>query len=277
VGAGNNQNRWAGIIMPLKYKVTNLEEVEENHRELYAEKEEAGKKVFILQVEGAVDRERLNEFRDNNIALRKEKEDLQTQWEGIDLSPEQVKELVAMQDKIRASKAKGNEEIESEVNARTERLKKEYEVKLQKMQEQNAALNSGLTDLTINQAAISAATKRGLRPSAIPDLTSRARVIFKLVDGKPKALEADGKTPKYGKDATELTIDEWAEELTAEAPHLFEKSSGSGAPGSGSGGAGGSAGIRNPWKKESYNLTEQMKITKKDPKAAARLKAEAGK
>jgi hypothetical protein len=261
--------------MPLKYKVTNLDEVEENQRELYAEKDEGGKKIFILQVEGAVDRERLNEFRDNNIALRKEKEDLEAAWEGIDLSPEQVKELQAKQDQIRASKAKGSEDIEAEVNARVDRLKKEHEARVQKMQDENASLHTGLTDLTINQAAVTVATKKGLRPSAIPDLTSRARMVFKLVDGKPTALEADGKSVKYGKDATPLSIDEWVDGLTAEAPHLFESSSGSGASGSSSGGAGSSGKVKNPWKKDSYNLTEQMKITRKDAKLAARLKTEA--
>lgn len=258
----------------LKYKVNDLNEVAEEHRGLYEEKEVGGKKVFILKVEGAVDRDRLNEFRDNNITLRKRIEELEESYEGIDLSPEEIKELIAKADQIRSSKAKGNEEVEAEVNARTERLKKEYEAKLNKANEQIGSLTQGLTDLTINQSAVAAATKRGLRASAIPDLTNRARVIFKLVDGKPVAVESDGKTVRYGKDATPLTIDEWVEQLTADAPHLFESNSGSGASGSSSGGAGSSK-VKNPWKKDSYNLTEQMRITRKDPKAAARLRAEA--
>ena len=32
----------------------------------------------------------------------------------------------------------------------------------------------------------------------------------------------------------------------------------------------------NPWKKETWNLTKQGEITKKDPDLAAKLKAEAG-
>ena len=46
------------------------------------------------------------------------------------------------------------------------------------------------------------------------------------------------------------------------------------------GGATGSAstksGINNPWKKETFNLTEQMLITKEKPELAAMLKAQAG-
>jgi hypothetical protein len=61
----------------------------------------------------------------------------------------------------------------------------------------------------------------------------------------------------------------------AEAPHLFEGTAGSGAAGSGSGGVSSGGGTKNPFKRESWNLTEQMRITKADPKLADRLQAEA--
>ena len=44
------------------------------------------------------------------------------------------------------------------------------------------------------------ATKKGLRPSAIPDITARARNVFKLADGAPRTYEADGQTVRLGKD-----------------------------------------------------------------------------
>ena len=47
---------------------------------------------------------------------------------------------------------------------------------------------------------ITVATKRGLRPTAIPDITARARTVFRLVDGAPRAYEADGQTVRVGKD-----------------------------------------------------------------------------
>jgi hypothetical protein len=62
--------------------------------------------------------------------------------------------------------------------------------------------------------------------------------------------------------------------LVSDAPHLFEANAGSGAAGSGSGGAGNRS-VKNPFRKESFNLTEQMKIQKSDPQLAARLKAAA--
>lgn len=42
-------------------------------------------------------------------------------------------------------------------------------------------------------------------------------------------------------------------------------------PGGGGGGQGGSGGQKNPWKKETYNLTEQGKILKEDPDLAKQL------
>jgi hypothetical protein len=136
-------------------------------------------------------------------------------------------------------------------------------------------VNGRLTAIQIDQGVITAATKRGLRPTAITDITARARTVFKLSNGVPKAFEADGQTVRYGKDGvTPMTLDEWVDSQVAEAPHLFESNAGSGAAGNGSGGVGNRS-VKNPFRKESWNLTEQMKLQKTDPNLAARLKAAA--
>jgi hypothetical protein len=79
-----------------------------------------------------------------------------------------------------------------------------------------------------------------------------------------------------------MTLEEWVDLQVSEAPHLFESNPGGGAAGGpggrplGAGGAGahGVAG-RNPFRRETWNLTEQMKLQKTDPHLAARLKAAA--
>jgi hypothetical protein len=99
--------------------------------------------------------------------------------------------------------------------------------------------------------------------------------VFRLVDGAPRAYEADGQTVRVGKDGiTPMTLDEWVEQQVADAPHLFESNAGGGAASNGSGGVGNKS-VKNPFRKESWNLTEQMKLTKTDPQLAARLKAAA--
>jgi len=78
-----------------------------------------------------------------------------------------------------------------------------------------------------------------------------------------------------GKDGiTPMTLDEWVEQQVADAPHLFESNAGGGAASNGSGGVGNKS-VKNPFRKESWNLTEQMKLEKTDPALAARLEAAA--
>ena len=111
----------------------------------------------------------------------------------------------------------------------------------------------------------------------MPDITARARTVFKLVNGVPQAFEADGKTVRYGRDGiTPMTLEEWVDAQVADAPHLFESNAGGGAASNGAGGAAASARTtKNPFRQESWNLTEQMKLQKSDPGLAARLKASA--
>jgi hypothetical protein len=91
-------------------------------------------------------------------------------------------------------------------------------------------------------------------------------------------LEADGQTVRQGR-AGAMTLEEWVDLQVSEAPHLFEANAGGGAPGGGTPGTGGAGkpGIagRNPFRRETWNLTEQMKLQKTDPQLAARLKAAA--
>jgi hypothetical protein len=100
-----------------------------------------------------------------------------------------------------------------------------------------------------------------------------------LVNGTPTAFDTDGKTVRYGRDGlTPMTLEEWVDTQVSEAPHLFESNAGGGAAGNASGGGAGSRpqGLqKNPYKRETWNLTEQMRLQKSDPQLAARLKAAA--
>jgi hypothetical protein len=155
------------------------------------------------------------------------------------------------------------------------------------MRAERDALSSRLTAIQIDQGVLSAASKRGLRASAVHDITARARGVFKLVGGVPTAFEVDGKTVRCGSDGVSpMTLEEWTDTQVQEAPHLFESSAGGGPSGLGASGlafggrpAGrGGSGLshwKNPFRRESWNLTEQMRLQKVDPQLAARLKAAA--
>lgn len=73
--------------MALKFKLKTKEEIPAEHLPLYAERDGA----WILDVEGAVEKTKLDEFRNTNVALLKERDELKKRFEGID--PEQVRNL----------------------------------------------------------------------------------------------------------------------------------------------------------------------------------------
>ena len=166
-------------------------------------------------------------------------------------------------------------EVDKVIEARLKTARAEWDKTHNVVVAERDALTGRLTAIQIDQAVVTEATKRGLRATALPDITARARQSFKLVNGVPQAFEADGQTARMGKDGVSpMTLAEWVDALVSDAPHLFEANAGGGAAGSGSGGAGNRS-VKNPFRKESWNLTEQMKLQKSDPQLAARLKASA--
>lgn len=258
--------------MALKFKVSRKEDVPAELQSLYVERNGA----FYLDAEGVVEKERLDEFRNNNITLQKRVEELTKSFEGIDA--EQARELLKKQQDLEEGELVKKGDIEGIVHRRLVGVKGELEKSIQ----ERAALETKLADIQINQAALTAGTKRGVRASAVPDLLSRARGAFKLQNGNAVAVESDGKTLRYGKDGTTpMSFDEWIDALLSEAPHLFESNSGGGAAGNGGHGASGAGGLhlamKNPWKKETFNLTEQGKIARQNPGLASQLRRAAGR
>ena len=256
-------------VMALKFKYRTKEEIPTEHLAFYAERDGA----WQLDAEGATDKAKLDEFRDHNNALKKERDELMKRFEGID--PEEVRKLAEEKRKLEEAQQLKAGEVDKVVENRIKGLKADWDKQVAGLTAEREALHGRLTAIQIDQGVITAATKRGLRPTALTDITSRARTVFKLVKGTPCAFEADGQAVKYGRDGiTPMTLEEWVDMQVSEAPHLFESNAGGGAAGNGSGGAGNKA-VMNPFRKETWNLTEQMKLLKTDPALAARLKAAA--
>ncbi|HLP76784.1 MAG TPA: hypothetical protein VK327_07675 [Candidatus Paceibacterota bacterium] len=249
--------------MALKYKYPNAGEVPAELKPFYVERDGA----FVLDAEGVVDKAKLEEFRQNNITLANQLK----RFEGID--PDAVRSLqtatMKAEEELRLKEGKFQEVLD----ARLKNAKGEWDKQHNVVVSERDALHGRLTAIQIDQAVVNEATKRGLRPTAIPDITSRARMTFKLADGVPQAF--DGDKVRTGKDGVSpMTLAEWVDGLVGDAPHLFEANAGGGAAGSG-GGVTGNRSVRNPFRKETWNLTEQMKLQKTDPGLAARLKAAA--
>ena len=225
---------------------------------------------FHLDVKGDAD----SEYRKNNIALTQQLREQAKRFEGID--PDQVRALMAEKQKLEEANALKAGEFQKVLESRVQPLKAELEKKAAEAER----YASRLAVIQIDQAVVAEATKRGLRASALKDITARAKNTFRLVDGVPQAVESDGTTVRMVKDGvTPLSIAEWIEAQVSEAPHLFEPNAGGGAAGNitGGGAGAGRAPGKNPYKREkgSWNLTEQMRLEKADPGMAARLEAAA--
>jgi len=252
--------------MPLKYKFATKQEIPAEHQSFYVERDGA----WLLDADGVVSQSKLDEFRQNNITLTNQLK----RFEGID--PDAVRQLADDKRKLEEAAQIKAGEVDKVIEARLKAARADWDKSHGVVVAERDVLTGRLTAIQIDQAVVTEATKRGLRPTAIPDITSRARQTFKLVNGVPQAFDSDGQTARMGKDGP-MTLAEWVDALVSDAPHLFEANAGSGAAGSG-GGAAGSASARasrNPYRKETFNLTEQMKLQKNDPALAARLKAAA--
>jgi hypothetical protein len=259
-----------GVAMALKFKFKSKDEIPAELLPLYAEREGA----WVLDVDGAVEKSKVDEFRNTNVALLKERDELKKRFEGID--PDEVRKLADEKRRLEEAGQLKAGEVERVFESRVKALKADFDKQVAAVTSERDTLNARLASIQIDQGVISAASKRGLRASAIPDITARARGTFRLVNGVPTAFEPDGLTARHGKDGvTPMTLEDWVDAQVSEAPHLFESNAGGGAVGNGSGGVGNKTPVRNPFKKETWNLTEQMRMQKTDPQQAARLKAAA--
>ena len=247
-------------IMALKLKFKDVKEIPAGDERHYVER--GGE--WLLDVENDGSKAKLEEFRQNNIALSNQLK----RFEGID--PDAVRQLAEEKHKLEEAAQIKAGEVDKVLAAR---LKAELDKVHAPVVAERDALHGRLTAIQIDQAVVNEATKRGLRATAITDITARARMTFKLVDGVPQAF--DGERMRTGKDGVSpMTLAEWVDALVSDAPHLFEANAGGGAAGSGGGVTGNRSG-KNPFAQASWNLTEQMKLQKSDPALAARLRAAA--
>jgi hypothetical protein len=249
--------------MPLKFKYSNLKDIPAEDVRLYVERGSE----WILDAESEVSKAKFEEFRANNIALTNQLK----RFEGID--PDAFRQLAAEKQRLEEAAALKAGEVDKVIDARLKVARTEWDKAHGPVAAERDALLGQLSTIQIDQAVVNEAMKRGLRPSAVSDLTARARAAFRLVGGVPQIF--NGETVRLGKDGVSpMTLAEWVDALVGDAPHLFEANAGGGAAGSGSGGAGNRS-VRNPFRKETLNVTEQMKIIKSDPALAARLQASA--
>jgi hypothetical protein len=221
--------------MSLKATYAKQDEIPEAHRDLYIEKD--GK--FSLAVEGMVAKDRLDEFRESNLSLKKQVEDLTAKFSDID--PELYREMSEKAEKERTKKLIAADKVDELVAERVNAAKAGFEKEKKTIEDDKRKLGIQLEGLLIDNTVRDAAAKSGVRAGAVDDVLLRARQVFKIVDGK--AVAFDGDKQLFGPTGDPLTVPEYITGKLAEsAPHLFEQSQGGGAKKAENNNSGGSGG-----------------------------------
>ncbi len=212
------------------------EEIPEAFQDQYAEAEDG---TFVLKLDGdhpavtAVVTEanrKVGEFRNNNIAKDKALTEALAKLELLkDISPEAHATALAKITELEGKQKgmKGQEDIKALIAAAvaplTEALTTE---RTARETAQRSAAEEKMSG-TITTAGV----KAGVTKGALSDFVARGKRFFRLVDGVLQA-QKDGQPQYSSKRPGELlTVDEWASDLQAEAPHLYKDSTGGGAGG----------------------------------------------
>lgn len=241
--------------MPLKVVVKDINEIDEPLRPLYTQVGDE----YVLDTEDGEFKSKIGEFRNTNIDLQKQLQQLQEQAGQVDTLQEQLKSFEGLDankareamDKMRQINEKKLIEagkLDEVLEQRTSRMKSDYEGQIKALQQslsQNkdevSTFKSKLTEVVIDNSLQAAVSKvASVRPGAMQDIISRGRGVWSIDDdGNPVPTGSDGKV-MYGKDGkSTLSMEEWAQSLVTDAGYLFEPSSGGGSGGGLSGGSGG--------------------------------------
>lgn len=208
-------------------------------------KEEGG--AFKIDV---APKESLTEFRDNNIELSKERDDLKNKVEALETIvgedptkfADDYKKLVEINQKVADGKLKATDDISKEVETRFAAVRTELESKIaaltkakQEAEDKNTSLvterNTTMVETAIREAALS--EQAGMNPAALVDIIGRGSKVFEVNENKQVVAVENG-TVVYGADGVKpMTPLEWIEQLKQDAPYLAKPSNGGDAGGSG--------------------------------------------
>lgn len=219
---------------PLKRTVESLDDLPEEVHGFYRK---AADGKFHLEVEEDADtKSKIDEFRLNNIKLKKEKEELEKKLSSVDLD-----EYEALKKKVQAIDEKkliDAGKIDEVVNQRTERMRADYQARTEALEKalkeataEKETLTSKLAKVLIEGEVMKAVNQFAVpKKDAIDDIMGRAKATWVMENGEP--VPKMGDKLLYGKDGKSLlTFAEYAENLVKTAPHLFDDTKGTGAKG----------------------------------------------
>ena len=244
----------------IKNVYDNVEDIPTGMESVYTKNDETGSYQFNAEVEGMVSKTRLDEFRDNNVNLRKEVEGYDSKIEESAMALDSMRsEMKAMEEKFSGvdmdewaslqaeRKAMAEKElieagdVDKLINSRVDEViaakqkelqaqKEAYEHQVLSLQEDLVNYDGQLSTMLIDNEISKIASRAGVQNSALDDVLARGRSVFRVEDGQAMAFNGEGRQMYLEDAVTPLGIDGWVEGLTKSAPHLFESSQGAGTP-----------------------------------------------
>lgn len=208
--------------MALQAVVQQIDSIPEALQSAYVEKDGA----YHLDVEGMVDKSKLDDFRSNNVKLLKDLEAMQGKFKNVDL--DQYNNLLQAHNDGTDKKLLDEGKIEELFEERTKRMREAHNEELGKVQGENDTHRRQLEGLMIDASVRDSATKQGVAPTAMDDVILRAKTIFKLKEGQATPFDSDGNVVYASGSAEPMSVDAWVKGLTGTAPHLFSPSNGGG-------------------------------------------------
>lgn len=187
---------------------------------------------------------KVGEFRDSNVALRKELDGLKDKFGEVNL--DDYKKAVDFMTKLEQQQSNEEEakllkagNIDDVVARRTDKMRADYTKQQDALtaardtavNERNA-LGTKLGELLIGRDAQVEASNLGVKltKGGLRDFLSRAHADW-VIDGEGNMVAQRAGEKLFGSDGAPLKMKEWAESIVDEAPHLFEGSTGGGATG----------------------------------------------
>ena len=202
----------------LKFKIdsenfTALNEVEQS---FYAQSGEG----YQLQVEGAADKSKLDEFRATNVDLLKQQDALK----GIDVA--KYRAMEEQERKLRDKELIDKKDFDGLISERTNSLKSDYEAKIlnltNELNNSSSNYNSVVSKYEIEGAAVKAFTEHNISPDAFEAVLSQIKSKFSIDNGR--VIAKDGDNILTGLDGN-LTVSEFV----AGQPEIFKIQSSGGA------------------------------------------------
>ena len=174
---------------------------------------------------------KVGEFRNNNLSLNGQLDEARKAldvYKALGMPADiqaQLAKVAELESKAKGSKT--NEDVQAIIKAALEPVTQALELERTARTQAEAKATSQALEGTLTRAGITA----GVNETALSDFLARGKGIFAHKDGQVIALK-DG-APQYSskRPGELLTVDEWASNLQAEAPHLYKPSTGGGEPG----------------------------------------------